>query len=303
MDNASGVAAMLDVAAILKESGTKLRRSVLFVAVTGEEKGLLGSRYYVNNPLYPLKQTVFMVNFDMVGRLNARSELTLMGTGSSVGEAELADALGTTAGFKVKKIAGVSDGMGGSDHESFYPKGIPVLFAFTGTHTDYHRPSDDSDKINYSGMARIADLGELFLLNVARRPTRPVFTRATVSSGAMAAHGGVGEQELKPGVTAKITIDPARTGMSAYLGSIPDYDGENKGVKLNGVSEGSPAEKAGLKGGDVVVGFGGKPVATIYDYTALLGKQKPGDVVDVKVLRDGKEMIIKVTLGTRSRGN
>jgi Zn-dependent M28 family amino/carboxypeptidase len=119
-----------------------------------------------------------MMNFDMVGRLNAKDELTIMGTGSTPGAGELVDALGASAGFKIKKIAAISDGMGGSDHESFYPMKIPVLFAFTGVHSDYHKPSDDSDKINYRGMARIADLGELLLLDIARRPTRPEFTRA-----------------------------------------------------------------------------------------------------------------------------
>jgi hypothetical protein len=299
-DNASGTSMVLEMARRLAKRSDPLPRRVVFMAFSGEEKGLLGSRHYVTKPLFPLDKTVFMVNFDMVGRLNAKDELTIMGTGTTPGAGELIDALGASAGFKIKKIAGISDGMGGSDHESFYPHKIPVLFVFTGTHTDYHRPSDDFDKINYKGMARIADLGELFLLDIARRPTRPEFSRATPRMAA-APHGG--SPAPAPPATAGGEKDTARVSISAYLGTIPDYDGENKGVKLNGVSEGSPAEKGGLKGGDVVIGFAGKPVATIYDYTQYLSRQKPGDTVDIKVKRDGKEVVLKVTLGSRPRGN
>jgi hypothetical protein len=303
-DNASGTSMVLEMARRLAKRHDPLPRRVVFMAFSGEEKGLLGSRHYVNTPLFPLNKTVFMMNFDMVGRLNAKDELTIMGTGSTPGAGELVDALGASAGFKIKKIAAISDGMGGSDHESFYPMKIPVLFAFTGAHTDYHKPSDDSDKINYRGMARIADLGELLLLDIARRPTRPEFTRATVRVAT--SHGGdkpAPPTPPAPGGHGDGDKDTARVGISAYLGSIPDYDGDNKGVKLQGVSEGSPAEKGGMKSGDVVVGFAGKPVATIYDYTNYLGRQKPGDTVEIKVLRDGKEVLLKVTLGSRPRGN
>src|SRR5439155_5169445 len=121
---------------------------------SGEERGLLGSKHYVDHPLYPLSSTVMMVNFDMVGRLNTKSELTMIGTGTTPGIDALVDVLGKSAGLKIKKVAGMTDGFGGSDHESFYVKDIPVLFAFTGLHGDYHRPTDDSNLINYGGMAR-----------------------------------------------------------------------------------------------------------------------------------------------------
>jgi len=276
-DNASGTAMVVEMARRLTRRSDPLPRRVVFIAFSGEERGLLGSKYYVDHPLIPLQSTVMMVNFDMVGRLNDKSELTVYGTGTTPGIDNLVDALGKSSGFTIKKVA---EGLGPSDQQSFYLKDIPVLFAFTGTHRDYHRPSDDTDRINFTGMTRIADFSELLLLDLVRRPQRPEFIRVARKGG----HGGG---------------DPGRVSITAYLGSIPDYDDSVKGVKLSGVREGSPAEKGGLKGGDIVVGFGGKPVATIYDYTESLGRYKPGDVVEVVVQRDGKETSLKVTLGAR----
>jgi hypothetical protein len=273
-DNASGTAMVMEMVRRLGRRADPLPRRVVFMAFSGEERGLLGSQHYVDHPLYPLDKTVMMVNFDMVGRLNGNDELTLYGTGTSPGIDALIDALGKSEGFTIKKIA---DGYGPSDQQSFYIKEIPVLFAFTGTHSDYHRPSDDTERINFAGMSRIADFAELLLLDITRRPNRPGFVK----------------------VAARSQGDPARASISAYLGSIPDYNEDIKGVKLNGVREGSPAEKGGLQKGDVIVGFGGKPVGTIYDYTESLARYKPGDTVDVDVLREGKETKLKVTLGRK----
>ncbi len=273
-DNASGTAMVLEMVRRLTRRADPLPRRIVFVAFSGEERGLLGSQHYVTHPLLPLDDTVMMVNFDMVGRLNDHDELTVYGTGTSTGMDALVDALGKSEGFTVKKIA---DGFGPSDQQSFYVKNIPVLFAFTGNHSDYHRPSDDTERINFQGMSRIADLAELLLLDVARRPVRPAFVK----------------------VVSKGSLDPGRVSISAYLGSIPDYNEDIQGVKLNGVREGSPAEKGGLRGGDVIIKFGGKPIGTIYDYTEGLSRYKPGDLVDVVVLRDGKETTLKITLGRK----
>jgi hypothetical protein len=275
-DNASGTAMVLEMARRLGQRADPLPRRVVFIAFSGEERGLLGSKHYVEHPLYPLDSTVAMANFDMVGRLNDKSELTVYGTGTSPGFKELIEALGNSSDFVIKKVA---EGLGPSDQQSFYLKNIPVLFLFTGTHRDYHRPSDDIDRINFAGMARIADYAELLLLDLARRPKRPEFARV---KGGGEGHG-----------------DPGRVSISVYLGSIPDYDDSVKGVKLSGVREGSPAEKGGLKEGDIIIGFGGKPVSTIYDYTESLGRYKPGDTVDVLVQRNGKETTLKVILGSR----
>ncbi len=277
-DNASGTSMMLEMARRLARRGDPMPRRVIFVAFSGEERGLLGSHHYVDHPLVPLTDTVMMVNFDMVGRLNDKDELTVYGTGTSPGMDSLVDVLGKSEGFTVKKVA---DGMGPSDQQSFYEKNIPVLFAFTGTHSDYHRPTDDTDRINFPGMSRIADLSELLLLDLARRPRRPEFVKVVNKSS----HGS--------------GSDPGRVSISAYLGSIPDYSEEVKGVKLNGVRSGSPAEQGGLKGGDVIIKFAGKAVGTIYDYTESLSRQKPGDTVEVVVTRDGKETALSVTLGKK----
>ncbi len=282
-DNASGTAMVMELARRIARRPDPLPRRIVFMAFSGEERGLLGSSHYVEHPLFPLDRTVMMVNFDMVGRLNDKSELTIVGTGSTPGIEEIVDALGSAAGFRIKKVKGETDGFGGSDHQPFYHKNIPVLFPFTGLHNDYHRPTDDTERINFGGMARIADFGELLLLDLARRPERPAFTRAAA-------------QPRNPHDGA---ADPGRVGMGAYLGTIPDYGAEEKGVKLSGVREGSPAEKGGIKGGDVIVGFGGSPVATIYDYTDSLGRRKPGDTVEIAVKRDGKDVTLKVTLGSR----
>ncbi len=290
-DNASGTSLMLELARRLGRRGDPLPRRIVFIAFSGEERGLLGSKYYVEHPLYPLSSTVLMANFDMVGRLNDKNELTIYGTGTTPGLDHLVDALGKSAGFTIKKVA---EGHGPSDQESFYLKNIPVLFAFTGNHRDYHRPSDDIERINFDGMARIADVAELLLLDVVRRPVRPEFVKVERRGGADGALG----QDHQPGAS-NTNSDTGRSSVSAYLGTIPAYGDEIKGVKLEGVREGSPAEKGGIRGGDVIVGFNGKPVTTIYDYTESLGRSKPGDTVDVVVQRDGKDVTLKVTLGRR----
>ena len=279
-DNASGTSMMLEMARRLATRRDPLPRRVVFMAFSGEERGLLGSKHYVDHPLYPLSSTVMMVNFDMVGRLNGKNELTMIGTGSSPGIDVLVDALGKTSGLVIKKVGGLSDGFGGSDHESFYQKNIPVLFAFTGIHPDYHRPSDDSDRINYSGMARIADYLELILLDLVRRPDRPTFSR------------------LAPPSRNARQSQSASSGMGVTLGVMPDYSDESKnGMKISGVRDGGPAAKAGLKGGDSIVKIGGKAIATIYDYMESLKGFKPGDKVEVIVTRDGKEVKLQAELG------
>lgn len=283
-DNASGTAMVLEMVRRLSRRADPLPRRVVFIAFSGEEKGLLGSRYYVEHPLIPLKDTVMMINFDMVGRLNSKDELTMIGTGTVPGLETLVSTLGASAGLKIKAIAGMTDGFGGSDHQSFYGKQIPVLFAFTGVHKDYHRPSDDSNLINYEGMAKIADYIELILLDLLRRPQRPTFVAVQTGRSKGEAAG-----------------DPARASFSVYLGTMPDYGEDVKGVKLAGVREGSPAEKGGLKGGDVIIKFGGKPVSTIYDYMESMGRYKPDDIVEIVVLREGKEAALKVTLGKKTQ--
>ncbi len=274
-DNASGTTMLMETARRIAARPDKLPRRIVFIAFSGEERGLLGSSHYVEHPLYPLDKTVMMLNFDMVGRLNARDEVTIYGTGTSPGLDKVVDSLGQSFGLKIQKIA---DGRGPSDQESFYRKNIPVLFFFTGTHLDYHRPSDDADRLNYPGMARIADFVELTALDAILRPARPEFVVVKSTHGSQ---------------------DVGRVNVKVYLGTMPSYAEGTNGVKLDGVREGSPAEKGGVKPGDVIVRFDGKPISTVYDYTSVLGNYKPGDKIDLVVVRDGKETTLKIELGSR----
>ena len=276
-DNASGTALLMEMARRLARRPDPLARRVVFAAFSGEERGLLGSAHYVKGPPIPLDRTVMMVNFDMVGRLNDDDELTVYGTGTSPGFDALIETLGRDHGFTIKPIA---SGFGPSDQQSFYTKDIPVLFAFTGTHKDYHRPTDDVEAINFGGMARIADLMELILLDLARRPDRPSFTRVPGGS-----HGG---------------DDPGRIALKVYLGTIPDYDDAGQGVKLTGVRDDSPAARGGLKGGDIIIKLGDKPIGTINDYMESLGRFQPGETAKVVVRRAGAETTLTVTFGSRS---
>lgn len=270
-DNASGTALILELARRFAGRPETDRRRIVFIAFSGEERGLLGSRYYVENPLIPLAETVMMFNFDMVGRLDDEATLTVFGVDTTAGLRDLVEKLGGEHGLKVRPNADVA---GNSDHASFHEKGIPVAFPFTGTHRDYHRPSDDTPLINFEGMGRIADFAERLIAEYVDREERPTLVAAAPR-----------EQEPRQVMGVKVS-----------MGTIPDYDEAVKGVRLNGVRPGSAAEQAGLKAGDIIVGFGGSPVGTIYDYMEGLAKFKPGDEVEVKVQRDGEELVLKATL-------
>ncbi|MEO6808183.1 MAG: M20/M25/M40 family metallo-hydrolase [Isosphaeraceae bacterium] len=284
-DNASGTAMVMELARRLAVKAIDpLPRRIVFIAFSGEERGLLGSAHYVKEPLYPLNDTVAMINFDMVGRLNDKEELTIFGGASSPGLDALVEALGSSQGLAIKKVVGTGGEFFASDHASFYKKDIPVVFAFTGNHAQYHKPADDTELINFAGMAKIADVSELLVLDLARRPARPAFVK------------------LGPGESR--SVGAVRNGSGSYLGTRPAY-GENDtpGVTLDGVSEGSPAEKAGLKGGDTIIRFGGKDVKDIEDFMIGLNAHKPGDEVEVVVRRDGKDVPLKATLGSSDRSS
>jgi Peptidase family M28/PDZ domain/PA domain len=278
-DNASGTALIMELARRLAGRADPLGRRVVFIAFSGEERGLKGSQHYVDNPLFPLAQTAMMFNFDMVGRLNDEDTLTVFGVDSTPGLRELVEKLGPEYDLKIRPNADPTDN---SDHASFHRKGIPVCFPFTGTHRDYHRPSDDTHLINFDGMSRVADFSEDLITDFANRDDRPEFVAADIK-----------QQDPRPVMNVRVS-----------MGTIPDYDESVKGVRINGTRPGSSAEQAGMKAGDVIIGFGGSPVGTIYDYMEGLAKYKPGDEVDVKVERDGKEIVLKAKLqGTAPRIN
>jgi hypothetical protein len=264
-DNASGTAVLLELAHRLSSSGRRPQRRIAFVAFTGEERGLLGSAHYVRNPRFSLEKTIAMFNLDMVGRLK-EDKLAVYGTGTAKEFDGLIERLCLKYGLKLTKHPG---GYGPSDHSSFYSKKIPVLHLFTGTHSDYHRPSDDSPKLNIEGMRRIADLLLEVVQTTDATSERPSYIENKKFESIQVADG-----------------DP---GNRPYFGSMPAYPNpEPDGVLLELVSDGSPAAKAGIKGGDVLQQIGETRIVTLEDFQAALSNFKPGDKVKVKVRR-GKE--------------
>ena len=273
-DNASGAAALVHIArqlALLPPA-----RTVVFIAFSGEEAGLLGSDYYVKNPLFPLARTVAMVNMDMVGRLR-ENRLLVYGAATAGEFPPLLDSLNATAGFDLKASG---DGWGRSDQSSFYAAGKPVLHVFTDLHEDYHRATDDWEKINADGLARVADFTAAVVRALADRRSPLTF----VNVPPPAPTGG------SPSASA---------GYGAYLGTIPDMAENPGGVKLTGVRAGSPAERAGLRGNDIILQIGATPVPDLQAMTGILRAHKPGDVVEVRIRRDGAEQVVSVTLGSR----
>ncbi|MFM7290722.1 MAG: M20/M25/M40 family metallo-hydrolase, partial [Planctomycetia bacterium] len=266
-DNASGTAVLLEVARLLRQEGP-FPRTVLFVAFSGEERGLLGSAHYAANAVVPLSDTAAMVNLDMVGRLDG-DKLVVHGTGTGTGLEPLVDRLVSARGFEAAKEPG---GFGPSDHSSFYAKKIPVLHLFTGSHADYHRPTDTAEKINYDGMVRITRLVADIVRELATAPERPAYIEV---ASKQFARGG---------------------GDRPYFGSIPDFGKPGKGYAINGATKDSPAARGGLKGGDVIVRLGASAVTGLEDFDSALRKHKGGDTVPVVVLRDGAEVTLQVTL-------
>ncbi|MDA7527420.1 M28 family peptidase [Planctomicrobium sp.] len=269
-DNASGTAGLLELARRLGERKEPLPRRVVFIAFNGEERGLLGSTEYVDKPLYPLESTVAMLNMDMIGRLD-KNKLTIFGTGTSTVWDQYLDQAATDTDLELVKK---KEGFGPSDHASFYGKKIPVLHFFTGIHDDYHRPGDDWEKLNTSGMKNIIDVVEKVTVEVANTEKRPDYIHI-------------------PGAASL-----ARSGSRPYFGSIPDFGKEVEGYAISGVSPESPADKGGLKGGDVIVELAGRKIGGLDDFDLALREFPPGGKVTVVVLRDSEKIKLSVTLGT-----
>ena len=277
-DNASGTAVVLELATTLskayQEHPEKFNRGVIFALWSGEELGLIGSTHFVNHPVVPLEKVAAYVNFDMVGRLR-ENKLILQGVGSSSVWTKLIEKRNVPIGFNLTLQ---TDPYLPTDVTAFYPKEVPVLSFFTGGHEDYNRPTDDSGTLNYTGIERISRLAHGIVLDLISAAERPEYVRVERSQS----EGG------------------SRDTLRAYLGTIPDYTTEGTGVKLSGVRAGGPADKAGLKGGDVIVKFGGQEITNIYDYTYALDAVKIGEPVEVIVLRDGKRVQLTVTPEARN---
>ncbi len=307
-DNASGVAGVLELARVLTSQRPKPRRTVVFIAFGGEEEGLLGSNYYVNHPVISLTNTVAMINLDMIGRLKNRN-LIIGGLGTApewramIDSANLLQSVSVTSGAsssqttsagngvavvasrgntvvsndssKMFQLTLNEDGFGPSDHSSFYAKQIPVLFFWTGTHEDYHKPSDTSDKINYEDEARIVGMVRSIVRDLDRSDKRPTYT------------------------VAKSAAAGRSTGFRVYLGTIPNYADSSDGLLLDGVREDSPAAAAGLKAGDRIVKLAGRDVRNVYDYTYALGEMKAGQEYEVEVRRGAETLKLKLTPAAR----
>ena len=260
-DNASGTAALLALAKVFKYE--TLKSNILFVAFSGEENGLWGSNYFVKNPTLDLKTINYMINMDMVGRLNEEKSLAIYGVGTSPSFSKVLDPINADS----LKLVPSESGVGPSDHTSFYLQDLPVLHFFTGQHADYHKPSDDADKINYEGLVQVV---RYISRLVAQLDTEPklAFTKTKDSS------------------------DSPRFTVS--MGVVPDYLYSGKGMRVDGVSEGKPAQAAGLQKGDVVLQLGDSTIIDMMGYMRALSVFKKGDSTQVVVERAGLKIAAKI---------
>lgn len=254
-DNASGVAVMLDLAGKLKTANSS--NNYLFMAFSGEEMGLLGSNYFTKNATLDLSKANYMINMDMVGRLKQDSTLAVYGVGTSPRWKQTLSA--TNPGFKIVEN---ESGVGPSDHTSFYLQDIPVLHFFTGQHDDYHKPGDDTEKLNYEGMDAISN----YIFDVITELDK---------SGKLAFRKTKNESEETP-------------RFKVGLGVVPDYLFDGEGMRVDGISEDKPAQKAGLQKGDIVIKLGDSAIVDMMSYMRALSVFQAGDSTQVVVKRDGK---------------
>jgi len=263
-DNASGVAMMLHLAKELQQKEAPKNNNYLFIAFSGEEEGLLGSNYFVKNPTIDLRDVTYMINMDMVGRLNEEKSLAVYGVGTAPNLSEVVN-----ANKNDLQIIERESGVGPSDHTSFYLSDIPVLHFFTGQHEDYHRPSDETDKVNFEGM----DLVSKYIYDIIStldKEEKLVFQKTK------------NESEDTPDF--KVT-----------LGVVPDYLYDKAGMRIDGVSEDKPAQHAGMEKGDVVKKMGDYEITDMMSYMESLSKFEKGQTITVTIEREGTPMELEVT--------
>lgn len=265
-DNASGTAGLLELARYFAKNKRKEKVNFLFLSFSGEELGLFGSKYFTDHPTIDLSKVAFMINLDMIGRLDpTTNSIAVSGTGTSPVWEPLLKKVSTPL-----KIKTDSSGVGPSDHTSFYLKNIPVLHFFTGAHSDYHKPSDDWEKINYAGEKQVLELIISVVEQLEGSP-KPEFlktkTKATTSARSF-----------------KVT-----------MGVMPSYTSTEAGLKVDGVTDGKPAQKAGIQAGDVIIQLGEWPIKDIQAYMEALGKFQKGQTVPVKVKRNNETLTLDVT--------
>jgi hypothetical protein len=274
-DNASGAAGVIELARWFA-SRPQPKRGILFITFAGEEIGLLGSAHYAEHPLLPLENAVAMINMDMIGRIR-EGKVYLNGTGTGSTFAGIVKEVPAPGSLKIDLSETL--GYGGSDHMSFTPKRVPVMFFFSGLHGDYHKPSDTWEKIDAAQAAAMLGYAGEIVARIAAHPQRPQFVKVQERARPLA--GGSGG------------------GYGPNFGSVPDFNEPPKGVRFADIREDSPAAKAGLKAGDILIQFGGKDIGNLYDFTYALQAHKPGDTVLVKVLRGSQTIEAKVLLTER----
>lgn len=262
-DNASGVAGMIELANFFTSNGVVEHYNFLFMAFSGEELGLYGSKKWCENPTYPLDKINYMINMDMIGRLNEDTKkLLVYGIGTSNNFENVLDR--TNRYFSLVKD---SSGVGPSDHTSFYLKDIPVLHFFTGQHSDYHKPTDDADRVNYNGIAKVLE----YIIDVIY---------------------ALDKQPKQGFLKTRYDNPDNKVSFKVTMGIMPDYAFEGKGLRIDDVTIGKPAEKAGLQKGDVIILMGGKTIDNIHDYMKILSEHAKGDHVEVQVMR-GNDVVVK----------
>lgn len=265
-DNASGVAGLLELAHYFSDNPAQ--KSILFITFSGEELGLLGSRYFVENPVIDLDSADAMINLDMIGRLKENT-LSIMGTGSSDIWLNLMNEIGVSDSLEIQTV---DSGTGASDHAPFYESEIPVLHYFTGTHENYHRASDTSDKINYRGTVKVIDHVTALVKNLS----------------------SIDSEKIQFTETERVER-PVMKSDGVRLGVIPDYTWSGNGMKITGVQAETPAKNAGLEADDVIIKIAGIDVSDIYDYMQQLNKFEPGSQTTIVVIRGEKEIQFTVT--------
>lgn len=261
-DNASGVAGVLELARVLAKNKEKEKNNFIFLCFSGEELGLYGSKYFADHPTLDLAQVNYMINMDMIGRLDPQTKTVLVnGTGTS----PVWEPLLKKFENENLKIKTDSSGVGPSDHTSFYLKNIPVLHFFTGSHSDYHKPSDDWEKVNYEGEVQVLNLISQVITSLDNEPKLAFLTTKTKPTG-------------------------TRSAFKVTMGIMPSYSSGGDGLKVDGVTEGKPAQKAGIKSGDVIIQMGDIVIKDIQNYMEALGKFEKGQTIPV-ILKRGEEMI------------
>ncbi len=263
-DNASGTSGVIELARYFAQNGVKEQHNFLFICFSGEELGLIGSKKFTDYPTIDLSTVDFMLNMDMIGRLNAEKKLVVGGVGTAPDFVPMVKSLSTDLSIKLD-----SAGIGPSDHTSFYLKNIPVLFFFTGQHSDYHKPSDDTELVNFAGEKQVLDVA-VQAINLLDKKPRLVFQ----------------ETKAKPEDTPRFKVT---------LGIMPDYTFEGDGLRADGVTDGKPAFKAGLQKGDIIVGMGEMEIKNIQDYMKGLAMYKKGDTTTIRVKRGTEEKKLDVT--------